>query len=131
MKFLNELQNLMARYKAGDAFRQHVDKRLPLIIAMLAVCVPATPRLTVGTILFLGGKRPILIVLGLIATPFLLVGSLLVQLFVFFSWLEERAIAGIAGRAAKRPPIPAVPAAIFLAVPFIALALLAPKAALG
>src|SRR6185503_11737809 len=98
MQFLTDVQNLIGRLKEGDAFRKHVNDRLPLIIAVGAVLLLASASITVGTVLYLGGKSSFMVLLGMIAAPFLLLGSLLVQLYVLFSWLEERALAPVAGR---------------------------------
>ena len=132
MQFVTDVQNLMGRFRDGDAFRKHVNDRAPLIIAVAAVLLLASASTTVGTVLYLGGKSSALVLLGMVSAPFLLLGSLLVQLYVLFSWLEERAMAPIAGRRkAKLPPVPVVPAVVFVLVPFIGLVLLTWKAALG
>jgi O-antigen/teichoic acid export membrane protein len=131
MTFLTDVQNLLARYQEGDAFKRHVSQRFALVLAVVSVLVLASAGITVGTVLFIGGKNTLLILLMFVAAPFILIGSLLVGLFMFFSWLEERAIADVAGRPPKRPPIPAGPAVILVLAPFICLALLAPNAALG
>ena len=131
MQFLTDVQNLIGRLKEGDAFRKHVNDRLPLIIAVGAVLLLASASITVGTVLYLGGKSSFMVLLGMIAAPFLLLGSLLVQLYVLFSWLEERALAPVAGRKPRLPPIPLAPAAVLVLLPFIGLVLLAWKAALG
>lgn len=131
MQFLTDAQNLIGRLKESDAFRKHVNERLPMIIAVAAVLLLASAAITVGTVLYLGGKSSALVLLGMISAPFLLLGSLAVQLYVFLSWLEERAMAPVAGRKAKVPPIPVAPAVVFVLIPFIGLLLLTWKAALG
>jgi hypothetical protein len=131
MQFLTDVQNLIGRYKDGDAFRKHVNDRLAMVIAVAAVLLLASASITVGTVLYLGGKSSALVLFGMISAPFLLLGSLLAQLYVFFSWLEERAVAPVAGRKPKLPPIPIAPAVIFVLLPFLGLLLLTWKAALG
>jgi hypothetical protein len=131
MQFLEDAQNLIGRFKGSQHFRKHVNDRAPLIIAVAAVLLLASAAITVGTVLYLGGKSSVLVLLGMISAPFLLLGSLAVQLYLLFSWLEERALAPVAGRKPKPPPIPVAPAAVFILVPFIGLVLLTWKAALG
>ena len=132
MKFLEDAQNLIGRFKQSAHFRKHVNDRAPLIIAVAAVLLLASAAITVGTVLFLGGKSSALVLLGMISAPFLLLGSLAVQLYLLFSWLEERAMAPVAGRKPNPvPPIPVAPAVVFILIPFIGLVLLTWKAALG
>ena len=131
MQFLNDVQDLIGRYKGSAAFRKHVSDRLAMIIAVASVLLLASAGITVGTVLYLGGKSSALVLFGMISAPFLLLGSLLVQLYVFFSWLEERAVAPLAGRKPKPPPIPIAPAVVLVLLPFDGLLLLTWKAALG
>jgi hypothetical protein len=131
MQFLTDAQNLIGRLKDGDALRKHLSDRLAMVIAVAAVLLLASASITVGTVLYLGGKSSALVLLGMISAPFMLLGSLLVQLYVLFSWLEERALAPVAGRKPRLPPIPIAPAVVFVLLPFIGLALLTWKAALG
>jgi hypothetical protein len=129
MQFFTDVQNLIGRYKDGDALRKHVSERLAMVVAVAAVLLLASAAITVGTVLYLGGKSSGLVLVGMISAPFLLLGSLLVQLYVFFSWLEERAVAPIAGRKPKPPPIPLAAAAVLVLLPFLGLVLLTWKAA--
>jgi putative flippase GtrA len=57
--------------------------------------------------MYLGGLQPILVLLSLLLAPIILVGSAFVQGYVFFSWLENRALA----KALRRAPRPAGPIA--------------------
>lgn len=131
LAFLEDAQNLAGRFKQSAAFRKHVNDRLPMIIAVASVLLLAAAGVAVGTVLYLGGKSSALVLFGMIAAPFILLGSLLVQLYVFLSWIEERAVAPLAGRPPKRPPVPVAPAVVFVLLPFIGLLLLTWKAALG
>jgi hypothetical protein len=74
---------------------------------------------------------------GMLLAPFVLVGSLFVQAFVFFSWLESRALAQALGRRSKKPfdfgQLPRVPwalAVLLLVLPLLILAAVSPTAAL-
>ncbi len=134
MDFRIEAPNLYWRYQQGDAFRRYVQKRLPLVIPAVAVFFAIALTTTTGAVVYVGGTHAFLVLLGLVIAPFFLIGSLSVQLFVFFSWLERRAIDGLTGRRprTRRERMASVPwalAAVFVAVPFVALALLALKVA--
>jgi len=147
MDILTEAPNLIRRYQEGDAFRLYVRQRLALVIPALFVFLTFSIATTAGTVLYVGGTHSFVVLLALVVAPFILLGSLFVQLFVFFWWLEWRAIDRLSGHPPKpvagmprslselrsvmgRPP--AVPwglAAIFLLAPFLALALLSMKTA--
>ena len=79
----------------------------------------------------------------MVLAPFIVLGSLAVLLFIFFSWLEARAMAEIAGQPAFAPvrslatlraaigklPIPWAYAAGFVGAPLLVVMLLSPKTA--
>jgi hypothetical protein len=125
MPFLKEAGDLYGRYKQSEVLRRHVDKRLAIVIAVAAVLLLASASIAVGTVLYLGGKSSALVLTGLVAAPFILLGSLAVQLYVFFSWLEARA------QRTTMAPIPKLPAVVLVLLPFIGLCLLTWKGALG
>jgi hypothetical protein len=131
MGFFTDAANLYARYKQSEVLRRHVDKRVAIVIAVAAVLLLASASISVGTALYLGGRSTAMVLAGLVAAPFVLLGSLAVQLYVFFSWLEARALAEIARPRAKMAPIPIAPAVIFVLLPFIGLCLLTWHGALG
>ena len=148
MDTVSEAQSLYQRFEKSEAFQGYVKERLRLVIPALAVFLFVSLAAAAGTVMLVGGTRSILVLLGLIAAPFLLIGSMFVQSFVFFWWLEWRAIDRLSGRAPKppagmprtraevrallgRPPeVPWIPAAVFLLLPFLALAALDLKWAL-
>jgi hypothetical protein len=125
MSFLEEVGNLYGRYKGSEVLRRHLDKRLSIVIAVAAVLLLASASISVGTVLYLGGRSSVMVLAGLIAAPFILLGSLAVQLYIFFSWVEARA------QRAKIAPIPKLPAVLLVLLPFIGLCLLTWKGALG
>jgi hypothetical protein len=125
MGFFTDAANLYARYKQSEVLRRHVDKRVPIVIAVVAVLLLASASIAVGTVLYLGGKSSALVVTGLVAAPFVLLGSLAVQLYIFFSWLEARA------QRTKMAPIPTMPTVLLVLLPFIGLCLLTWHGALG
>jgi hypothetical protein len=85
-------------------------------------------------VVFFGGTSGLRVLAGLVLAPFVLAGSLFVLGFVFFSWLEQRAIDAVSGRGhrhwrAQVPVIPWLLVAIFVGAPFLAVALLSLKIA--
>jgi hypothetical protein len=150
-KTLNEAFALANRYQQGGGLRRYVEERTRLVIPACLVIVLLGLGCTAGTFMFLADSR--LTLLGLILTPFVLLGSFAVQAYMFFSWLESRALALALGRRAspvrwapvarlaKRlrvqlrvhwgefPPVPWGLAAIFLFAPLAMLATAAPAAA--
>ena len=105
MDFLAEAQGLVRRYQDGGTFRGHVRERLPLVIGLVVVCLLFSVVITTGAAVFLGGKYALLMLLALILAPFVLIGSLAVELFVAFSWIEARAV----GTHTRFGPVPQVP----------------------
>jgi hypothetical protein len=98
MKILVDAQNLISRYQQGDAFQRYVRRQLPLVIAALVGFLALSIALTAGAVVWIGGTRGFLVLLVLVIAPFLLLGSLFLQVFCFFSWLETRAMARITRR---------------------------------
>jgi hypothetical protein len=134
MDLLHEAPNLLQRYRHGDTFRRYVHRHLPLVVAALVVFLTVSTATTAAMVVFFGGTSELLVLACLALAPFVLVGSLLVQAFVFFSWLEQRAIDRVAGRRPTTlqehlPHIPWTPAAVLLALPFFILALVSIKVA--
>ena len=134
MDILHEAPDLLQRYRHVEPFRRYVRRHAPMVFAALAVFLTVSAATTAAMVVFFGGTSGLLVLMCLILAPFALLGSLLVQLFVFFSWLEQRSL----DRATGRPPrtiqehLPHVPwtlAAVFLVLPFFILALVSIKLA--
>jgi hypothetical protein len=134
MDILHEAPNLLQRYKHGDAFRRYVHRHTHLVVAALVVFLTVSTASTAAMVVYFGGTSEFIVLLCLILAPLVLIGSLLVQTFIFFSWLERRALDRVAGR----PPctlqehLPTVPwtlAVVFLVLPFFILALVSIKLA--
>src|SRR5437764_424993 len=102
-----EAPNLLRRYQEGAAFRQYVQRRTPLVFAALVVMLTLSLATTAGMVVYFGDIHTWRVLAGLILAPFLLAGSLFVQGFVFFSWLEQRALDEVSGR--TRPPREQIP----------------------
>lgn len=143
----NDAVNLAGRYKESEMLQNYLRRRLPLIIAAGLLIAVTGIACTAGTVLFLAGTRSFLLLLAMLLIPFVLIGSLFVQLYVFLSWLEGRAFkqahpqhqdapAGPLGLLLRQrlgvdmrpiPPVPWVLAAIVLFLPLFLFFLLTPK----
>ena len=133
-----EAQNLLKRYREGQAFRHYVEERMPLVLLAVIVFLGYSLATTAATIVFIGGTHGFLTLLAMLIAPFLLLGSLAVLLFIFFSWLETRAMAArhlqslpALRTALGRLSVPWLFAGMFLLVPFIMTALVSGKTALA
>ncbi|MGH8699932.1 MAG: hypothetical protein ACREVR_01975 [Burkholderiales bacterium] len=103
LETLKEAQNLANRYQEGEGFQLYVSERRRLVIPAVLVIVLISIACAAGTVVFLAGAHGLLTLLALILVPVVLVGSLFVQVYVFFCWLENRALA----QALRHPPKPA------------------------
>jgi hypothetical protein len=147
---VQEAVNLYNRYQAGAGFRAYVRARINMVLPAAALILLGAIACTAGAVVCLAGARAFLMLFVLLLAPFMLVGSLLVQAFLFFGWLENRAIAerlkhglgreGPVRRWLRRslhadigtfPPVPWVFAAVFLVLPLLLTAAVAPKLAAG
>lgn len=130
MDILVEAPGLLRRYRESDAFRRYVDDRAPLVIAVSVVFLMFSLATTTGAVVTVGGTRSFLVLLMLVLAPFLLAGTFLTLLFVFFSWLENRALEltlarvkkparsrGWQGLLGRLPAIPWLPVGLFVVVP--------------
>jgi hypothetical protein len=121
---LTEAPNLVRRYRHGDAFRHYVQERRPLVVAALVIFSTLSLATTSGMVVYIGGTNALVVLLCLLLAPFVLIGSALVQAYIFFSWLERRALGS------SRPvDVPWTAAFLFVALPFFVLALLSLKLA--
>ena len=147
---LSEARNLVHRFQEGTAFKLYVVRRMWLVIPAGLVILLVGLACAVATVLFLAAGSSWLALPAFVLAPFILIGSVFVQLYVFFSWLESRAIAqafrrrtkpaqgALARWLAKKtgadmgtlPPVPWILAAVVLVAPLAMLAFAAPKAAL-
>jgi len=145
MDIFNEALNLARRYEKSDAFRKHVNARMSLVAPVMAVCVVISIALCIGVITQMdhGGLRAFIAV---VALPIVLIGSALLQIYIFFSWLELRALrpmlahgapaaggppwlARLRTRLGKPPPMPWISVAVLLFIPFLLLATASAKIA--
>ncbi len=99
---LTEARNLVGRLQGSDAFRQYLAARMLLVIPALVLFLVISLSCTAASVVFVAGARSsILALLALLFAPVVLIGSLLVQLYVFFAWLEGRALARALPHATK------------------------------
>lgn len=126
---LKEAVNLVHRYQQGESLRLYVRKRLRLVVPMILLVLVTSFACMAGVVGFFTRAA----LLGLVLAPFVLLGSLFVQTFVVFSWLETRALArAFGGRKSPSigfPPVPWLLGALFVALPILALVDVAPKVA--
>jgi len=119
MDILTEAPNLLRRYERGDKFRLYVRQRQQLVTPAVIAFAVFSLAVTVGSVLFIGNRHGLLFLLALIGGPFILIGSFVLQLYLFFSWLELRALGSSANLLAM---VPWVAVALLLAAPWLALA---------
>ena len=148
---IQDALNLVQRYQQGELFRRYVTQRMWLVAPAVVLILATSLALAFGIVMYVGGTRPLTVLLSLLLAPFVLAGSLFVQGYVFLSWLEGRSLAKSLGHAVGKgrgrlaawiekqleadlgamPSVPWLLAAIFLLAPLVALALAAPKLAIA
>ncbi|HZE59336.1 MAG TPA: hypothetical protein VE085_02150 [Burkholderiales bacterium] len=135
MDVLTEARDLAQRYAKGDAFRRYVRDRAALVLPTLALFFAISVALGLGLFGAMGTHH-FGVLLAMVLLPFVLFGSFALQAFVFFAWLELRALApllppgtGLRLRLGKPPPIPWIACAVLVLVPFLVLVLASLKAA--
>jgi hypothetical protein len=145
---LQEAANLYNRYQEGAGFRVYIRDRANLVMPMAALILLTAIACTAGTVVCLAGARAYLMLFVLLLAPFVLIGSVFVQSFLFFGWLENRALAKVLGHRlepegpvkrwlrkqlraemGKFPPVPWLFAAAFLLLPLLMTAAVAPTVA--
>jgi hypothetical protein len=145
MDILTEARNLAQRYEKGDAFRLHVRARSSLVVPVLLLFLAFSIALGLG-LFGVMGTSGFGVFLAMVFVPFVLLGSFALQCFVFFSWLELRALepmlphhaapargnwlCRLRSRLGKPPPaIPWIAVTLLVFIPFLLLALASLKAA--
>src|SRR5688572_450060 len=122
--------DLANRVQANRPFRTYLEERAWLVVPAAVLIVIASLACAMGLVLFVGGTRPLLVLFSLVLAPFVLAGSVLVQAYVFVSWLEKRALAQALGhRLPRRGGVMVVPSllvALFVATPLAMLSSVAP-----
>lgn len=126
---------LCQRYQKGAAFRLYVKNHgMEIVVSMLLLAVIACAS-TAAAIVFVGGMRSWLVLLALVAAPIVLIGNLALLTYLFFSWIEGRAVATprpqgrvgewvqakLGANLGAAPPVPWLLAALFVGLPFLML----------
>jgi hypothetical protein len=123
---LNGAFSLAQRTRDAAPLKAYLRERMPLIapvvllMAIISICCAAS------MVMFLGGTNSLLVLLSMLLAPFVLVGSFFVQAYVFFSWLEARALAKALHHGTGPLPVPWALAVIFLLLPLAMLVAVAP-----
>ena len=76
-----------------EGIRRYVQERQELILAATLVIVFISIACAVGVVVFLADRHSLLALLGILLMPAALAGSFCVLAYVFFSWIEGRALA--------------------------------------
>jgi hypothetical protein len=133
---INDAIGLFNRFREGETFRHYIERRLRLVVPMCCLMLLVSVSAGAGVLLAFGQVHRGLVLVGALLMPVILVGSLFVQAFVFFAWLENRALAHRHGPKANAgmgplPPIPWFLASAVILVPVVLLATVAWQGALA
>jgi hypothetical protein len=131
LETFEEAHKLLRRAQDNEAFRRYLARRAQFLIPVGIAMLVSGIALAAGTVVFLGGTSPLLVLPAILLVPVVLAGSVFIQLYLFGSWLELRALARALGRSAGRPGVPWALVAGLLAVPFAMLAIVSWQTALG
>jgi hypothetical protein len=130
MGVLEDGVDLANRVQENRPFRNYLEERAWLVAPAAVLILVASLACALGLVLFVGGTRPVLVLFSLVLAPFVLAGSVLVQAYVFVSWLETRALAQALGhrlpRRRKLPIVQSLLAALFVVTPLAMLCSVAP-----
>jgi hypothetical protein len=120
---------LAARFREAPGFRNYLRRRAAFVIPAAALFAMVSIACAAAVVILLAERHAMLALPGMVLGPFVLIGSFFVQAFVFFSWLEGRALTQALGRRSREPmdfgQLPRVPwvlAAVFLFLPLLVLA---------
>jgi hypothetical protein len=127
---LREARNLAQRFEQGELFRLYVRRRLWLIGPLCAVMLATSVACAAATIVLFTEIAPWLALVGILLAPLVLFGSLLLQAYVLFSWLEDRALHRAGAHLARAPDVPWALAAAVVFLPLAILLFIAPAAGL-
>ena len=103
LRTLINAQELARRFRNVDGIRLYVHERQALVIAATVVIVLMSIACAVGVVVFLADRNSLLALLGILVLPVVLAGSFFVLAYVFFSWIEGRALARELRHRHRRP----------------------------
>lgn len=104
LRTLKNAQDLAQRFREVEGFRLYVHERTGLVVAATLVIVLISIACAVGVVVFLADRHSLLALLGILLLPVALAGSFFVMAYVFFSWIEGRALARELGHRHRPPP---------------------------
>lgn len=149
-KIVEDALALAARYRTVDALRRHAVQRKPLLQGASAMLVLLGLACGAGVFVFFAGSGGWVALPAMMLSPIVALGALFVLFYVFFSWVEARALAKALGhRTARawaletwlrrkaridllaRPAVPWIPAALLVALPVALLVAAAPAAGIA
>jgi hypothetical protein len=107
LETLASAQALARRFREVDGIQLYVNARGRLVLPAIVLMVLISIACAIGVVVFLADRHAWLALLGILLLPAALVGSLFVQAYVFFSWIEGRALARELGCRHQRAPGPA------------------------
>lgn len=105
-KVVEDALALSARFRDVEGLRRHVARRKPLLQGASAALVLLGCACGAGVFMFLAGLRTWLTLPAVLIAPLVALGSLFALFFVFFSWIEARALAQALGHRTGPAPGP-------------------------
>ena len=93
LQTLKNAQDLARRFREVEGLQLYVQERQGLLVAATLVIVFISIACAVGVVVFLADRHSLLALLGILLLPVALAGSFFVLAYVFFSWIEGRALA--------------------------------------
>ena len=106
LRTLKNAQDLAQRFREVEGIRLYVRERQAMVVAATLVMGLISIACAVGVVVFLADRHSLLALLGILLLPVALAGSFLVLAYVFFSWIEGRALARELGHRHRSPPGP-------------------------
>jgi hypothetical protein len=107
-KLVHDALGLAARCRDTAGLRRYLEAQQVPVLAVGAVVLVVGLACGAGIALFLATLRTWLTLPALVLGSLAVIASVLVQLYAFFAWLEDRALAQALGRRRGPPPGPAV-----------------------
>ena len=104
LRTLTNAQDLVRRFREVEGLRLYVQERQALVVAAILIIVLMSFACAVGVVVFLADRHSLLALLGILLLPVALAGSFFVLAYVFFSWIEGRALARELGHRHRPPP---------------------------
>jgi hypothetical protein len=105
-RLVEEALSLAARFRDVEGLSRHAARRKPLLQGAAAALVLLGLACGAGVFIFLAGLRTWLTLPAVLFAPLVALGSLFVLFFVFFSWIEGRALAQALGHRTGPAPGP-------------------------